>query len=178
MTDVALYVIIHVSDESPTVETITVEQLWTDPRLAAGDERDMLSAVRALDRRGVARDAASPTILVLGSAAEFRRQLAAWYWDTPLPPAARDSVQALLGWQHPLGDDPDNAGLRALWTYLVEAGGVEIVAGMAPGDFARWVAFGGYPRGLTPLDAQDPVPEDNDVNVVCDILTDRCFVLG
>lgn len=174
----AVYAIFHAPDEPPAVEAITVEQLWTDCRFAAGDEQDMLSAVQTLDRRGVARDTEAPIILVLGSAPAFREQLAQWYRATALSPATREAVQAVLGWHHPLGDAVDDAPLRALWTYLVEAGGEPVVAGLSPDDFSQWVAYGGYPRHIIALTPTDPTPENPDATVVPDELTGREFVLS
>jgi len=174
----ALYVIIHDNDTDATVEPLTVEELWVDPRLADTDVGAMLSAIRALQRRGVARDTLAPMILVLGSIAVFRQQLVQWYRATALPLVDQKVMQSILGWQHPLGDDPDDAPLRALWTFLIDAGGAQVVEGLSPDDFSRWVAQGGYPRNITPLGVSDLTPEDSDATVVSDVLTGREFVLS
>ena len=103
MIATALYVIIHEDDTDPTVEPLTVDQPWDDYRLVDTDVEAMLSAIRTLHRQGVARDTLAPMMLVLGSAEVFRKQLSQWYRKTALSPADRKAVQAVLGWQHPLG---------------------------------------------------------------------------
>jgi len=178
MVNTALYVIIHEDDTDPCVEPMTVDQLWQDPRCANRGMGAMLSAIRLLHRHGVARDTLAPMILVLGSIAVFRQQLVQWYRATALPLADQKVMQSILGWQHPLGDNPDDALLRALWTYLVEAGGEEIVNGVSPDDFSCWVTYSGYPWNITALGPLDPTPEDPDVTVVSDMLTGRDFVLS
>lgn len=117
-------------------------------------------------------------ILVLGSAEVFRKQLVQWYRKTALSPADQKAMQTILDWQHPLGDNVEDAAMRALWTYLIEAGGQEIVVGLSPDDFSRWVAYGGYPRDIAELAPDDPTPEHPDEIVVSDVLTGREFVLS
>lgn len=178
MITTALYVVIHDDDTDPTVKQLTVGELWRDPRLADTDVGTMLSAIHALHRRSVARDTLAPMMLVLGSVDAFRQQLASWYRTTALSLADREEVQAILGWQHPLGDAVNDAPLRALWTYLIEAGGECVVDQLSPDDFYHWVAYGGYPRGITPLEPRDPTPETTGAMVVSDLLTGREFVLS